>query len=176
MGAAVVGLACCVALLALLVAGLTRRVVRAERLVDELATMARPDASRPERDPLVGAEAPAVRGVDAAGVAAEASADDRLLLAFLTGGCSPCRAFWSALAGGRRPGMPAVVVTPSPTTESSRAVAALAGGRVPVVMSSEAWLAYRVRGAPWFAVVDGGRVVAEGRVERWEDLEALAGG
>ncbi|MST34464.1 hypothetical protein GHK86_17270, partial [Acidimicrobiaceae bacterium USS-CC1] len=69
MGAAVVGLACCVALLALLVAGLTRRVVRAERLVDELATMARPGTSRPERAPLVGAEAPPVRGVDAAGVA-----------------------------------------------------------------------------------------------------------
>ena len=43
--------------------------------------------------------------------------------------------------GAARP--PLVLVTPSPTTESGREVAALATGAAPVLMSSEAWHAYR---------------------------------
>ncbi|MHB1928418.1 MAG: TlpA family protein disulfide reductase [Acidimicrobiales bacterium] len=196
MTAAVIGLALCVALLGVLVAGLARRVARLQAALGSTPAPGRPpvqprprDAlvgepapasghpqvqSRP-RDALVGEPAPDVSGVDPGGRPAvvEREAGQRLLMAFLTGGCEPCRGIWSPLAAGRRPGLPATVVTPSPTTESSRAVAALAGAGVPVVMSSEAWLAYGVRGAPWFVVVGDGTVLAEGRAESWEELVAL---
>ena len=172
--AAVIGLAVCVVLLAALVAALLRRVTQLRARIEPLAASARPAPPRP-REPLVGACAPLVSGVDPQGRPAAAGPEpgQRLLLAFLTGSCEPCRALWAPLSEGHRPGLPAVAVTPSPTTESSRAVAALASDGVPVVMSSEAWLAYRVRGAPWLVVVRDGAVVAEGRAESWEELVAL---
>lgn len=175
MEAAVVGLALCVALLAVLVAGLTRRVARAERLVEQLSAASRPLGPPPPREPLVGRHAPPVAGVDISGRPAGAELSGRLLLAFLTGSCQPCRSFWSELAQGRDPGMPVVVVTPAPTTESPRGLARVAGDTTRVVMSSEAWLAYGVRGAPWFALVDDERVVAEGGAQSWGDLVALIG-
>lgn len=175
MEAAVVGLALCAALLAVLVAGLSRRVARVERLVERPPSAGRPPGPPPPRDPLVGHPAPPVAGVDRTGGPAGADLSGRVLLAFLTGSCQPCRAFWSALADGHEPGCPVVVVTADPTTESPRGLARVAGATTTVVMSSEAWLAYRVRGAPWFALVEEGRVVAEGRAGSWEELAALTG-
>ncbi len=174
MTTAVIGLAVCVVLLAALVAALLRRVALLQARLEPLAAPPRPAPPRP-REPLVGACAPEVSGVDPQGRPAAAGSEpgQRLLLAFLTGSCEPCRALWAPLAEGRRPGLAVVAVTPSPTTESSRAVAALAGNGVPVVMSSEAWIAYRVRGAPWLVVVGDGAVVAEGRAGSWEELVAL---
>ncbi len=175
MGAAAVGLAVCVALLGLLAAGLARRATAAERLVDATAPPSRP-AGPPTREPLVGHPAPPVRGVSLAGSSATAPGrPERAVLAFLTGSCSPCRDFWAPLARGESPGYPVTVVTPSPSTESRRGLAGLAGETVAVVMSSEAWLAYAVPGAPWFAVVEAGRVVGEGPAGSWEELVALAG-
>jgi hypothetical protein len=43
-----------------------------------------------------------------------------------------------------------------------------------VLMSSEAWHAFGVTGAPWYVVVAGGVVVAEGRAPAsWRKVEAL---
>ncbi len=175
MEVTVVGLALCVALLAVLVAGLTRRVVRAERLIGRHSPTSGPLRPPPPREPLVGGPAPPVDGVDPPGEPTAVELSGPVLLAFLTGSCQPCQIFWSALAEGHHPGWPVVVVTPAPTTESPRGLSRVAGETTRVVMSSEAWLAYRVRGAPWFALVEGGLVVAEGRAETWEDLEALSG-
>jgi hypothetical protein len=55
-----------------------------------------------------------------------------------------------------------LLVTPSPSTESARDVAALAPDGIDVLMSSEAWHAFGVTGAPWFVVAEGGVIVAEG--------------
>jgi hypothetical protein len=68
----------------------------------------------------------------------------------------------------------AVLVTPSPTTESAKQVAALAPAGIEVLMSSEAWHAYGVTSAPWYLVVVGGVVVAEGPAPgSWRKVEAL---
>lgn len=88
-------------------------------------------------------------------------------LLFLTSSCIGCRAVWEALGAGEdaaRGGSdaPVVVITPSPSTESGRAVLALAPAGVRVVMSSEGWHAYGVTAAPWMVDVAGGVVVAEG--------------
>lgn len=166
MTAAVIGLGLCVVLMGALVAHLARRVARLQR-----ANLPAVADSRP-RPSFVGAPAPAVVGVDPTGRRA-AAGGERVLLAFLTGSCHPCQAIWASLREGRRPAADVVVVTPSPTTESAKAVQAVAGGVVPVVMSSEAWLAYGVRGAPWFALVVDGTVAAEGPAGSWEELEAL---
>jgi hypothetical protein len=43
-----------------------------------------------------------------------------------------------------------------------------------VLMSSEAWHAYGVTAAPWYVVVAGGTVVAEGPApSSWRKVEAL---
>ena len=68
-----------------------------------------------------------------------------------------------------------MVVTPGAGTESRRGIASrLAGGFGPqVVMSTEAWIAYGVRGAPWFVVVADGTVAAEGTAASLDELGAL---
>ena len=108
----------------------------------------------PSRADLVGqpAPAPALQGVDA--VTGEPVAVDvtegRHTLLFLTSACRPCRDLWASA------GADAVVITPSPTTESRRAVARLAGATTKVVMSSDVWTAYSVTKAPWrVALIDG---------------------
>lgn len=133
----------------------------------------------PPRPGLVGTTAPPITGQDTAGHPVGRGWDDpsRQIVAFLTGGCSSCQGLWAALADGlaRREtgGLPVVVVTPSPGTESRRGVAARAAGGTAVIMSTEAWLAYGVRGAPWFVVVDSGRVRAEGHATSWAGLRAM---
>ena len=79
-------------------------------------------------------------------------------LIFLTSSCVGCRPVWRSLA----PESAVVVVTPSPSTESAQAVAAVAPAGVPVIMSSEGWHAYGVTVAPWAVEVVAGTVVAEG--------------
>jgi hypothetical protein len=125
----------------------------------------------------VGAEAPVIAGPDPAGAPAGLSWDGEgpELVAFLTGGCRTCQVFWTALRDppGGALGLPVVVVTPSPGTESRRGIAARASGGLRVIMSTDAWTAYGVRGAPWFAVVAGGAVRAEGHAGTWAELVAL---
>lgn len=77
----------------------------------------------------------------------------------MTSSCRPCRQIWDELEPGRPD---VVVVTPSPSTENRRRVAALAPSGIPVVMSSEAWFAFRPGPAPWQVVVVDGVVTQSG--------------
>jgi hypothetical protein len=94
------------------------------------------------------------------------------LLAFLTSGCAPCAPFWSTLDPVVE-GRSVVIITPSPSTESRRAVAALARPELTVVMASEVWHAYGVTAASWVVLVDRGSIAAEGKVANWAGLRAM---
>ncbi|MDA8063632.1 MAG: hypothetical protein M0T80_14600 [Actinomycetota bacterium] len=175
MGASVLGIAIAVVPLAVLVAGVARRVLHGTRSPEVPVAARAPIGPTAPREPLIGRPAPLVEGVDLSGQPARADLSGRVLLAFLTGSCEPCQRFWSGLAEGRDPGAAVVVVTPSPSTESPRALGRLAGPATPVVMGSEVWIAYEALVAPWFVLVDGGLVLAEGRAESWEQLASLVG-
>jgi hypothetical protein len=56
------------------------------------------------------------------------------------------------------------IVTKGPDREVPSEVRALTTGRVPVVMSTEAWLDYKIPGSPFFVLVDGsnGQMVGQG--------------
>jgi hypothetical protein len=93
---------------------------------------------------------------------------------FLTSSCDGCRPLWKGAA--HQVGERVVLVTPSPSTESARDVASLASATGDVLMSSEAWHAFGVTAAPWFAVVVDGYIAAEGPAPAtWAQVEALAG-
>ncbi len=124
----------------------------------------------PSSAPGLGA-APAVAGVTPAGDARAVAVDhgDRLtLLGFLSSGCATCITFWEALQAPGLLDLPVgtrvVIVTKGPDREIPSEVAARSDGRVPVVMSTEAWLDYAVPGSPFFVLVDGatGRKVGQG--------------
>lgn len=134
----------------------------------------RPPAA-PPRPSLVGRTAEAIAGSDPSGAPArrEWETGRRELVAFLTGGCTTCGLFWTGFAAADPGAMPVVVVTPGPGGESRRVVASLAGDGLDVIMSTEAWLAYGVRGAPWFVVVADGQVAAEGSAASWDELRRL---
>lgn len=101
------------------------------------------------------------------------------VLLFLTGSCYGCRPLWVGAAARYRASTqhpPVVIVSPSPSTENARTIAALATGEARVVMSSEAWHAYRVTKAPWCVRVTDGMVTGDGLApESWTDLEVLLG-
>ena len=104
-------------------------------------------------------------------------AGSSVALLFLTGSCYGCRVLWEGAASGGASGpnsSPTVIVTPSPTTEDARTVAALAPREgIPVVMSSDVWHTYRVGRAPWWVVVAAGTVVADGMAPgSWSGLVA----
>ncbi len=179
MTALVVVVVVAVGLLGVLTASLLRGQVRLVRRVEDLAAAVIPAGpAAPPRRSMVGSPAAALDGVDPAGTPVEVTwgAGRRDVVAFMTGSCSTCRPFWNGIAEGRRApaGAGLVVVTPDPTTESRRGIAALTPAGLPVVMSSAAWTAYGVRGAPWFAVVVDGVVRAEGQAATWDDLGDLA--
>ena len=128
-----------------------------------------PTAS-PSASPPLGA-APAVAGItpggDARAVAVDNS-DHLTLLGFLSSGCTSCAAFWDALQEPGALRLPdrtrVVIVTKGPDREIPAEVAARTTNRIPVVMSTEAWLDYEVPGSPFFVLVDGttGRKVGQG--------------
>jgi hypothetical protein len=100
----------------------------------------------------------------------------RRVLLFLTSSCDGCRQLWEAATGTAADG-DVILVTPSPSTESAKDVARLAPAGGEVVMSSEAWHAFGVTAAPWFAVVADGLIAAEGAAPAtWEQVAALASG
>ncbi len=80
----------------------------------------------------------------------------RRVVWFMTSSCRPCLDVWPVLRSGD------VVVTPSPSTESSRKVASLAPDGVTVVMSSDVWFAFGPGPAPWRVVLQDGEVVEAG--------------
>lgn len=100
------------------------------------------------------------------------------LLAFLSSGCSTCAGFWEAFGNGARDALGhtrLVIVTKSPEDESKSTINKVAPSRVPVLMSSQAWLDYEVPGSPYFVLVDGtaDRIVGEGSAGDWEQLNGL---
>jgi hypothetical protein len=130
--------------------------------------------------------------------------EQRTVFFFLTSSCYGCRAIWDGfgtrglnqVAAGRGTAgapddlgppagarsrssagtadAPAILVTPSPSTESAKQVAALAPPGIEVLMSSETWHTYGVTAAPWYVVVAGGVVVAEGPAPAsWRKVKAL---
>lgn len=172
-----------VLVLGILVAGLLRSHADILRALHELgAGVGDPSAmaaapvsapvtlAQPASSPPLGA-APAIAGVtpsgDARAVAVDNS-DHLTLLGFLSSGCTSCGAFWDALQDPGRLQLPdhtrVVIVTKGVDREVPSEVRARSTGRVPVVMSTDAWLDYQVPGSPFFVLVDGatGRKVGQG--------------
>ena len=156
-------------------------VARTEPFLARLRRRPARPRREPERAPLVGSPAPPIDGRSPsgapAGVAVGQAGASHLAL-FMTSGCLACREVWAALGDGRGEelaGHPeVVVVTPDPTLEDARAVAALTPAGLEVVMSTEAWQTYRAGPSPWVALVRDGTVVAEGPAGGWHDVRSLA--
>lgn len=186
-----------VAVLCLLVAGLLRSHAAMLRHLHDLGMglyeedgVAPPRPARPApgedtprpNDAPAGRRAPEITGTTPAGDAAAyslAGRDHDTLVLFLSVDCGTCQDFWTALADGRaqqveRPDRRLLAVTRGPASEL---VGTLAGRptNVPVVMSDEAWEAFRVPGAPYVVHVDGpsGRVRGEGTSASWDQLLEL---
>jgi hypothetical protein len=175
-----------VALLGLLVAGLLRSHAEILRALHEAGVGLDPNAAPRDlaRGPLGrtgDGTAIDIAGVDAAGASVQlavGAVPHRTLLAFLSSTCLTCREFWSAFADPDLD-VPAdarlVVVTQGPEAESPSSIRKLAPRDVRTVLSSDAWRAYGVPGAPYFVLVDGprGEVVGEGAATSWPQVRNL---
>ena len=115
--------------------------------------------------------APTVAGVTPSGDARAIAVDHNdglTLLGFLSSGCATCAGFWHALQAPEALNLPdgtrVAIVTKGPDREVPSEVGALTTGRVPVVMSTEAWLDYKIPGSPFFVLVDGstGQMIGQG--------------
>ena len=103
---------------------------------------------------------------------------DRVLLAFLTSGCQSCLGFWQAFEDAENrlvagPGSRLVALTKGSDQESPAAVAALVGVDFETVMSTEAFDDYSVPIAPYFVLIDSGRVIGEGAAASFDQLRSL---
>lgn len=102
-----------------------------------------------------------------------------VLLAFLSTGCLTCQAFWTDLHEGRAPMIPnggrLVVVTKSRDSESLSKLRDWEPKGVPLLMSSEAWDAYKVPSSPYFVLVDGSSatIYGEGSATSWHQVTSL---
>lgn len=173
-----------VLLLGILVAGLLRSHADILRALHELGVgvgdpsaqdpsvaTSVPAPAAPLSVPYDGSDAaPDIAGLTPDGDARAVSvtnSDRRTLLAFLSSGCATCSGFWRDL---QTPGrldlgdVRVVIVTKGPDMEVAAEVRTLTLGRVPVVMSTEAWTDYRVPASPFFVLVDGatGRRIGHG--------------
>jgi len=191
MAVLVTVLAVVLALFAVLVAGLLRSHAEILRALHGLGVDLDPDAAVPTLGAAAGITVPRPRGeprhaVDISGVTpsgdaasiAIVGAQHPTLVAFLTSGCATCVDFWSAFSepGLRAPGdARVVVVTKGEEAESPARLRKFTPPAVPVVMSSEAWDAFDVPVAPYFAFVDGpsGAVVGEGAAASWSQLVGM---
>lgn len=173
-----------VLLLGLLVAGLLRSHADILRSLHELGvgvgdptTTDAPSQPRNASRPPTWASqtmdpnpAPTVAGItptgDARAIAVDNS-DGFTLLAFLSSGCATCAGFWTALQQPNGLDLPdatrVVIVTKGPDREISNEVASMTTGRIPVVMSTEAWVDYDVPASPFFVLVDGTTGLAVGK-------------
>jgi len=101
------------------------------------------------------------------------------VVAFLSSGCLTCGSFWDTFAGPDRVTVPGgarlVVVTKGAEIESPSRIRELSPSAFPVVMSTEAWLAYKVPATPYFVYVDGpsGRIIGEGSASTWDQVVSL---
>lgn len=162
--ATVLALALIVVFLALLVIGLLRSQAEILRRLDSLGIRLDDDESMAPialtRDRFDSSQAE-ITGVTPSGEPLVVSlhvGTDPTLLAFLSTTCTSCAAFWEAfdsdsmvLHGGR---YRLIVVTLGPSEESPTRASNLARSGIDVVMSSDAWQAFEVPGAPYFAVID----------------------
>jgi hypothetical protein len=101
---------------------------------------------------------------------------ERTLILFLSSGCSRCQRWWDALQSGahRTLGARIVAVGRDADEESPAVLGGLAPADVSVVLSSEAWSAYRVPGSPYAVYVgEQGEVVGEGTATAWDQLISL---
>ena len=133
-----------------------------------MGTVADPPA--PSSAPGLG-PAPTVAGVTPSGDARAVAVDNNdglTLLGFLSSGCATCAGFWDALQNPDALDLPegtrVAIVTKGPDREVPSEVRALTTGHVPVVMSTDAWLDYKIPGSPFFVLVDGatGLMVGQG--------------
>ena len=148
------------------------------RVRQKLGGRRAPNVIRPDRPSQLGTPARDLHGTAPDGHPIAVAVDRQsLVLLFLTSSCFDCRVLWEGMAASAHP-LPGpevaprvVVVTPSPSTESARQVAALASEGTEVVMSSDAWHAYGVTGAPWCVAVADGVVAADGPAPTtWTEL------
>lgn len=171
-------------MLLVLVAGLLKSHAEILRKLDRLgAGDAAEPMSQAERLRTTGlGKAPlgAVSGVDPGGAATSASLEHgkgETLLAFLSTGCASCRVFWSELGIDTQMPTPTtrpVIVTKGNASESPAKVAELAPNQVRVIMSDEAWDAFKVPLTPYFMLVDGeGGVIGEGSATDMNHLNSL---
>jgi hypothetical protein len=186
----VVLLAVVVAMLVVLVAGLLRSHAEILRALHDLGVDLDPDAETAPRPVTVPRSSPAREPVGAADIAGATphgdaasftivGAEQPTMLAFLTSGCSTCAGFWNAFADPSGVRVPAdarlIAVTKGQEAESPARLRKFAPPDVPVVMSTEAWEAYDVPVAPYFAFVDGesGTVVGGGAANTWEHVVSM---
>jgi len=194
MTALIVALTCVLAILAVLVVGLLRshatilatlkdlqegaeRPVASASVGEELAPGVPPPSAREEAP-----AASEIAGSTPYGDAVQLSfapGGASSLIAFLSSGCTTCQAFWEELHPAQGAEIPGggqvVVVTKSSEQESVSKLRELAPPELPVIMSSQAWEAYRVPGSPYFVHIDGasGRVAGEGSASSWKQVRSL---
>ena len=177
-----------IVLLGLLVVGLLRSHAEILRKLHELGAGVDPDAAAGATSSV---PAPVRRtastGFDVSGTTpgdeavriGVVGARQSTLLAFLSSGCATCGGFWETFAATGRLAVPGgarlVIVTKGPEAESGSRIRDLAPSAYPVVMSTEAWLEYKVPATPYFVYVDGptGRILGEGSAATWDQVTSL---
>ena len=178
-----------IALLALLVAGLLRSHAEILRRLHQLGAGILPDDSVVRPPGVGGAARPQGAGAhDVSGVTlsdetaaiAVRTPEHDTVLAFLSSGCETCGRFWKAFGDPSLPvpgGARLLVVAKELGEESPARLAEVAPADTPLVLSSRAWVDYRVPGAPYFVYVHGptGRVVGEGTGGSWAQVAGLLG-
>jgi hypothetical protein len=177
-----------IVLLGLLVMGLLRSHAEILRTLHQLGAGVDPDGAAGVASPVAApVRRTASTGFDVTGTT---PVDDEIrigvvgarqstVLAFLSSGCLTCGAFWDTFAGAGRPAVPGdarlVIVTKGPEIESPSRIGELSPRAFPVVMSTEAWLEYKVPATPYFVYVDGptGRIIGEGSAQTWDQVVSL---
>jgi hypothetical protein len=169
-------------LLSLLVAGLLRSHAEILRRLDSGTGGEAP--GRPEELPPARPESTAAFDIVGTTLNREAikvtvRGASNTLLAFLSSGCLSCHSLWEGLDEQVRPRIPGgariVVVTKDSAYESPSKLRRLAPPGVTLVMSSDAWGAYRVQGSPYFIYVEGrtGTIIGEGTASGWPQVLSL---
>ena len=177
-----------IVLLGLLVVGLLRSHAEILRKLHELGAGLDPDAPSAVTSPV---PAPVRRGASTGfDLAGTTPADESVrigvvgarqstVVAFLSSGCLTCGGFWDTFASADRLTVPGgarlVIVTKGSEAESESRIRELAPSAFPVVMSTEAWLEYRVPHTPYFVYVDGppARIIGEGSAQPWQQVVSL---
>jgi len=176
-----------IVLLGLLVVGLLRSHAEILRRLHELGAGLDPDATPGAAAVPTPVRRGASTGFDLAGITPTdeavrigvVGARQSTVLAFLSSGCLTCGGFWDTFAATDRLAVPGgarlVIVTKGPEAESGSRIRELSPSGFPVVMSTGAWLEYKVPHTPYFVYVDGptGRIIGEGSAQTWQQVVSL---